>query len=141
MSNVGDELTFLKRTHQLLESGRVVVKIHGKHLDQLCKLLQLSKRLQNKKSPGHTEIEIPDKTVELSAHDGSVYRSCVGILFYLSPDLPQCQYVIRYLSTFSSKPQKTMIVLKHLVGYLAGHADPHVFPQMEGTSLWTVVRL
>ena len=40
MSNAGDELTFLKRTHQLLESGRMVVKIHGKHLDQLCKLLQ-----------------------------------------------------------------------------------------------------
>ena len=132
MSNVGDELTFLKRTHQLLESGRVVVKIHGKHLDQLCKLLQLSKRLQNKKSPGHSEIEIPDKTDELSAHDGSVYRSCVGILLYLSPDLPQCQYVIRYLSTFSSKPQKTMIVLKHLVGYLAGHADPHVSLRWKG---------
>ncbi|CAL1169726.1 unnamed protein product [Cladocopium goreaui] len=65
MSNVGEELTFLKRTHQLLESGRMVVKIHGKHLDQLCKLLQLSKRLQNKKSPGHSEIEIPDKTEEI----------------------------------------------------------------------------
>ena len=133
MSNVGDELTFLKRTHQLLESGRMVVKIHGKHLDQLCKLLQLSKRLQNKKSPGHSEIEIPDKTEELSAHDGSIYRSCVGILLYLSPDLPQCQYVIRYLSTFSSKPtQKTMVVLKHLVGYLAGHADQHVSLRWKG---------
>ena len=133
MSNVGDELTFLKRTHQLLESGRMVVKIHGKHLDQLCKLLQLSKRLQNKKSPGHSEIEIPDKTEELSAHDGSIYRSCVGILLYLSPDLPQCQYVIRCLSTFSSKPtQKTMIVLKHLVGYLAGHADQHVSLRWKG---------
>ena len=133
MSNVGDELTFLKRTHQLLESGRMVVKIHGKHLDQLCKLLQLSKRLQNKKSPGHSEIEIPDKTEELSAHDGSIYRSCVGILLDLSPDLPQCQYVIRYLSTFSSKPtQKTMIVLKHLVGYLAGHADQHVSLRWKG---------
>ena len=132
-SNAGDELTFLKRTHQLLESGRMVVKIHGKHLDQLCKLLQLSKRLQNKKSPGHSEIEFPDKSEELSAHDGSVYRSCVGILLYLSPDLPQCQYVIRYLSTFSSKPtQKTMIVLKHLVGYLAGHADQHVSLRWKG---------
>ena len=133
MSNVGDELTFLKRTHQLLESGRMVVKIHGKHLDQLCKLLQLSKRLQNKKSPGHSEVEILDKTEELSAHNGSIYRSCVGILLYLSPDLPQCQYVIRYLSTFSSKPtQKTMIVLKHLVGYLAGHADQHVSLRWKG---------
>ena len=133
MSNAGDELTFLKCTHQLLESGRMVVKIHGKHLDQLCKLLQLSKRLQNKKSPGHSEIEFPDKSEELSAHDGSVYRSCVGILLYLSPDLPQCQYVIRYLSTFSSKPtQKTMIVLKHLVGYLASHADQHVSLRWKG---------
>ena len=111
----------------------MVVKIHGKHLDQLCKLLQLSKRLQNKKSPGYSEIEIPDKSEELSAHDGSVYRSCVGILLFLSPDLPQCQYVIRYLSTFSSKPtQKTMFVLKHLVGYLAGHADQHVSLRWKG---------
>ena len=133
MSNVGDGLAFLKRTHQLLESGRMVVKIHGKHLDQLCKLLQFSKRLQNKKSPGHSDIGIPDKTEELSAHDGSVYRSCVGILLYLSPDLPQCQYVIRYLSTFSSKPtQKTIIVLKHLVGYLAGHADQYVSLRWKG---------
>ena len=31
MSNAADELTFLKRTHQLLESGCMVVKIHGKH--------------------------------------------------------------------------------------------------------------
>ena len=80
-----------------------------------------------------SEIEIPDKSEELSAHDGSVYRSCVGILLFLSPDLPQCQYVIRYLSTFSSKPtQKTMFVLKHLVGYLAGHADQHVSLRWKG---------
>ena len=57
----------------------------------------------------------------------------MGILLYLSPDLPQCQYVMRYLSTFSSKPtQKTMIVLKHLVGYLAGHADQHVSLRWKG---------
>ena len=29
--------------------------------------------------------------------------SCIGILLYLSPDLPQCQYVIRYLSTCAHK--------------------------------------
>ena len=41
--------------------------------------------------------------------------------------------MIRYLSTFSSKPtQKTMIVLKHLVGYLAGHADQHVSLRWKG---------
>ena len=127
MSGPGDEVTFLKRTHQLLDNGRMVIRIHPKHLEQLCKLLHLSKRLQNKRSPGHSEIETPDNTEELKPAEASIYRSCVGILLYLSPDLPQCQYVIRYLSTCSSKPtQKAMVVLKHLVGYMAGHAEQHL---------------
>ena len=84
----------------------------------------MSQKLQCKKTPGHSEIENPDDSKELSAHDASVLRSCVGILLYLSGDLPQCQYVIRYLSTFSSKPaEKAMVVLRHLVGYMAAHAD------------------
>ena len=99
MCGPGDEVTFLKKTHQLLEDGRMVIRIHLKHLGQLCKLLYLSKRLQNKRSPGHSEIETPDNIEELKPQDASVYRSCIGILLYLSPDLPQCQYVIRYLST------------------------------------------
>ena len=84
----------------------------------------MSQKLQCKKTPGHSEIENPDDSKELSAYDASVLRSCVGILLYLSGDLPQCQYVIRYLSTFSSKPaEKAMVVLRHLVGYMAAHAD------------------
>ena len=124
MSKPGDEVTFLKRTHELLDDGRVVIRVHHKHLDQLCKLLCLSKRLQSKKTPGHSEMEIPDKSQELGSHDASVYRTCVGILLYLPADLPQCQYVIRYLSTFSSKPtEKSLMVLKHLVGYMAAHSE------------------
>ena len=60
MSGPGDEVTFLKKTHQLLSDGRIIIRIHPKHLDQLCKLLHLSKRLQNKRSSGHSEIETPD---------------------------------------------------------------------------------
>ena len=112
----------------------MVIHIHPKHLDQLRKLLQLSKQLQNKRSPGHSEIETPDNTEELKPHYASIYRSCVGILLYLSPDLPQCQYVIRYLSTCASKPtQKAMVVLKHLVGYMAGHSDQYVSLKWKGT--------
>ena len=122
MSGPGDKVTFLKRAHQLLDNGRMLIHIHPKHLDQLCKLLHLSKKLQNKKSPGHSEIETPDDSEELPQHEASVYRSCIGIRLYLSSDLPQCQYVIRYLSTCASKPtQKAMTNLKHLVGYMAGH--------------------
>ena len=107
-------MTFLKRTHELLDSGRMTIKVHPKHLDQLCRLLHMSKRLQNKKTPGHSEIETPDNTPLLGAEDASLYRSCIGILLYLSSDLPHCQYVIRYLATQASKPTgKSMVVLKH----------------------------
>ena len=130
MSGPGDEVTFLKKTHQLLEDGRMIIRIHPKRLDQLCKLLHLSKRLQNKRSSGHSEIETPDNT-ELKPQDASVYRSCIGILLY--SDLPQCQYVIRYLSTCASKPtHKAMVVLKHLVGYMAGHSDQYVWLKWKG---------
>ena len=44
-------------------------------------LLQLSKRLQNKNSPGHSEIEIPDKSEELSAHDGVTLLKKMKALF------------------------------------------------------------
>ena len=112
MSGPGDEVTFLKKTHHLLDGGGMIIRIHPKHVDQLCKLFHLSKRWQNKRSPGHSEIEIPDNTEDLNHQDASVYRSCIGILLYLSPDLLQRQYVIRYLSTCASKPT-AMVVLKH----------------------------
>eukprot|EP00435_Cladocopium_sp_Y103_P010280 s4269_g2.t1 len=133
MSKGGDEISFLKRTHCLMDDGRLLIKCHQKHLGQLCKLLHMSPKLHCKKTPGHSEIENPDNTNEPSGEDASIYRSCVGILLYLSGDLPQCQYVIRYLSTFSSKPtQKSMVVLKHLVGYMCGHADDCVSLKWKG---------
>ena len=124
MSKPGDEITFLKRTHELVEDGKMVIRVHRKHLDQPCKLLRLSKRLHCKKTPGHSEMEIPDRSTELGHQDASIYRTCVGILLYLSADLLQCQYVIRYLPTSSSKPtEKSLMVLKRLVGYIAAHSD------------------
>ena len=56
MSIAGDEVAFLKRTHQLLDDGRMVIRVRQKHLDQLCKLLRVSKRLQCEKTPGHSDI-------------------------------------------------------------------------------------
>ena len=57
----------------------------------------------------------------------------LGFFLYLSADLPQCQYVIRYLSTFSSKPtQKSLVVLKHLVGYMSAHADQCISLKWKG---------
>ena len=57
----------------------------------------------------------------------------MGILLYLSSDLPKCQYVIRYLSTCASKrTQKAMTILKDLVDYMAGHPEEYVSLKWKG---------
>ena len=86
MSRPGDQVRSLKRTHELLWDGRMTIRVHHKHLDQLCKLLRLSKKLHNKKTPGHSDMEIPDQPKDLKPADASIYRTCVGILLYLSAD-------------------------------------------------------
>ena len=132
MSAAGDELTFLKKTHQFLDNGRMIIKIHPKHLEQLCKLLHLLKRLQNKRSPGHSEIETPDSTKDLKPAEASVYRSCVGILLYLSPD--QCDQVsLNMLFEANSKGYGSLETLGGLHSWTCRAA--HI-PQMEGTPLW-----
>eukprot|EP00435_Cladocopium_sp_Y103_P009347 s5372_g2.t1 len=72
----------------------------------------------------------------LKSQDGSFFLLVhVDDLWWLAAesDLPQCQYVIRHLSTFFSKPtQKSMVVVKHLIGYLCGHADDCVSLNWKG---------
>ena len=120
----GDELSFLKRKMVLEHDGRLLVQTHHKHVLQMCSVLGLNKKLQSKKTPGHSDMEVDDSTEALSADLATSFRTCVGILLYLAPDLPHCQHVVRHLSTYSSAPtQKSLVVLKHLVGYLASHDD------------------
>ena len=120
----GDELSFLKRKMVLDHDGRVLIESHHKHVLQMCSVLGLNKKLQNKKTPGHSDMDMDDGTEALSPEAATAFRTCVGILLYLAPDLPHCQHVVRHLSTYSSQPtQKSLVVLKHLVGYLASHDD------------------
>ena len=54
-------------------------------------------------------------------------------MLFFAPDLPQYQYASRYLSACAEKPtQKAMTVLKHLVGYMAGHAEEFVSLKWKG---------
>ena len=120
----GDELSFLKRTHVLHADGRMTIQTHHKHVQQMCSLLKMNGRIQSKKSPGHADMDKEDNSKELDAIAGTTFRTCVGILMYLASDLPHCQHVVRHLSTYSARPtEKSMCVLRHLVGYLSGHSD------------------
>ena len=94
----GDEITFLKRHHVLHADGRLTIHTHHKHVLQLCSLLGLNAKNQNKKSPAHADIDLEDKSEDLSPGDATTFRTCVGSLMYLANDLPHCQYVIRYLN-------------------------------------------
>ena len=94
------------------------------HVQQMCALMGLNKRLQSKKTPGHSDMDLQDRTGELSPDLAKKFRTCVGILLYLASDLPHAQHVVRHLATYSTAPtQKSLVVLKHLVSYLACHED------------------
>eukprot|EP00438_Fugacium_kawagutii_P026160 Skav230005 [mRNA] locus=scaffold5058:3896:10669:+ [translate_table: standard] len=122
MSQADDEVTFLKKQHVLMQDGRMVIKPHSKHVTQICKLLGLNPKLQCKKSPSHSDIQNVDVSTELPSEKATVFRTCVGVLMYLAADLPHCQCVIRYLSSRMSRPtEKSLVVLRHLAGYLACH--------------------
>ena len=133
IEKAGDELTFLKRLYTLQSDGRLTVQTHEKHITQLCGLLGMNPRCQNKKTPAHADIDKEDSTSELAPSNAAVYRTCVGILMYLANDVPHAQHGIRHLATYSSKPTaKSLAVLRHLVAYLASHKEVCVSLKWEG---------
>jgi len=51
LQEVGDELTFQKRSHKLLSNGRSATAPHPRHIEQLMKLTGI-KALRSKRVPG-----------------------------------------------------------------------------------------
>eukprot|EP00435_Cladocopium_sp_Y103_P033021 s4108_g8.t1 len=89
MSKGGDEVCFLKRTHCLLDDGRMLIKCHHKHLGQLCKLLHLCPKLQSKKHLAIQRLRIqttPRSSLQLMHRfTGHVWEfSCIFQVIYLS---------------------------------------------------------
>ena len=60
-------LTFLKRQYTLHDDGSLTIQTHEKHITQLCSLLGLNVRNQNKKNPAHADIEKGDDTADFSS--------------------------------------------------------------------------
>eukprot|EP00435_Cladocopium_sp_Y103_P041273 s2275_g11.t1 len=72
-------------------------------------------------------LDEKDDSELLDSYQASVYRSCVGILLYISSgssDYVECQCAIRGLSQSMSKPTKqSMECLRYLCIYLLGCTD------------------
>ena len=79
MEKPGDEVSFLKRKMTLQFDGRITVETHHNHVEQMCSLLGLNRKLQNKKTPGHSDMDQVDNTGEISAADARSFRTCVGL--------------------------------------------------------------
>ena len=99
----GDKLTFLKRHYTLHDDGRLKIQTHEKHITQLCSLLGLNVRNQNKKNAAHADIERENDTPDVSSSSATTFRTCVGVLMYLANDVPQTQHVIRHLANLQFK--------------------------------------
>lgn len=120
----GDELTFLKILHVLHSDGQMTLRVHRKHVHQLCSLLGMNPKTHNKRSLGHSDSDREDSSQDLSADAQMLVLFFVRVLEFYVSGLPHCHYVIRHLSTYSSKPTtKSMTVLRHSVAYLACHSD------------------
>ena len=95
MKEMGDELTFLKRRHILVNDRLMLIKSHHKHVAQLKEIVDLHPKAYPKKTPAHPAIDNEDTTSKLKEAYLTKVRSAVGILFYLAADLPHCQHCIR----------------------------------------------
>ena len=136
MQEPGDEITFLKRNHRLLEGGKLAIQSHPRHVEQLMKLSGVKASSRPKKVPGHPLIDEVDSSVNLDPDESSVFRSCVGILLYLAADLPHCQHAIRYLSTGMSSPTKQKKdILRHLISFLHGTKDVQLCLDFRGDNV------
>eukprot|EP00435_Cladocopium_sp_Y103_P000218 s1247_g1.t1 len=115
MAEEGDELTFLKRRHVLLSPNELAIQ-----------------SLRPKKTPVHPLLDEDDNSELLDAEQASIYRSCIGILLYISSGYVECQYAIRGLSQSMSKPTKqSMECLRYLCTYLLGCTDQCVVLKYE----------
>ena len=122
---VGDSLSFLKRVYELVSPHELVIRVPTRHIDRLCELTGLHKakpRTRHTPMPiGRLPTEV-DNDPELEHAHASLFRSAVGVLLYLAPDMVEAQYGIRYLASYMAKPTKgAWSVLKHLCGYLDQH--------------------
>ena len=119
--NVGDELTFLKRTHVLMNNNRLGIRPHSKHIEQLELMLGVETCKPRKTPAPVGNLPTDSMTQALDGESAHIYRSAVGVLLYMSHDVFEAQYCIRLLAQHMAQPTSgSYRLLVHLVCYLKG---------------------
>ena len=121
MSKPGDVIVFLKRSHELISEDLLLIRPHPKHVQRLCKLLNIGSR---KPKAAPMPVNPPEDGASLGPADATTFRAAVGTLLYLAPDVIPAQNAIRWLAQRMSAPTVgAMKVCKHLVSYLQGVSE------------------
>ena len=80
--------------------------------------------VRERKTPAQGDILEKDNSEEVSGEKQKAYRSIVGKLLYIYPEVPFCQWVINRLAQKMSKPTFKMVkAALHFVGFLTTVQD------------------
>ncbi|CAE7286480.1 unnamed protein product [Symbiodinium sp. CCMP2592] len=114
--------TFLKRTFLGTKEG-IEIRMDGKYLEKLEEILGLGKALPKKLPfPMDYGRSLKDDT-PLDADEHHLYRSCVGILLYMTPERPDLGFATKWLSGKLAAPTRgDLAVLRHVAKYVKATA-------------------
>ena len=118
----GDTYKFLGMTRKV-EAEQTLLIPDKSYIEETSHQLELA-GCRPAKTPATNLTPQGNDKEELSSEEGSLYRSCVGRLMYLSHSRMDIQWAVRMLACKMRSPtQHDMRSLRHLVRYLEGTKD------------------
>ena len=119
----GDEFSYLRKKFSFTDEG-LVVKADPRHFHDLVEQAEVLGKVRERKTPAPGDILEKDNSEEVSGEKQKAYRSIVGKLLYIYPEVPFCQWVINRLAQKMSKPTVKMVkAAVHFVGFLTTVQD------------------
>ena len=104
---VGDEFSFLKSKHLILEDS-IVVSMPAQYIHSMAKVLDV-KPSSRATTPYCAELLNVDTSAPLGTEDTAKFRSAVGIALYISADRVDVSFAVRVLASGMAKPTKLLL--------------------------------
>ena len=121
--HVQGNCSFLKRKFLSDGEGKLWVELNNKYVDKLVEILNLEKsKEKGVPTTGNFQKGLEYKPV--TQEESRTFRTCVGILLYMSAERPDIQCATRSLASKVTKPDEgDWRELKQVVLYLKGTRD------------------
>ena len=118
----GGQGRFLKRL--FIGDGYGIKLIpEGKYVDKIVEILNLQKS-GIKRTPLPSTIQYPESDEPLQGSDYQLYRSVLGLMLYMSADVPELHFAARLFGSHCSSPTVyDLRLMKHVGKYLKGRGE------------------